>query len=95
MARRLIFVEFDLDPHFEGWFNGTTLHVWMVQKKLHSIYGHLNNNLDLSITQDHKVSENDANIALEISRELVRHVWLDMEIKLAQGIPYRSFFIHV
>lgn len=94
-GKKTYFLEFDLDPHFEGWFNGTTLHVWMVQKKLHSIYGHLNNNLDLSINQDQKVSENDANIALEISRELVRHVWLDMEIKLAQGIPCRTFFINV
>ena len=66
----------------------------MVQKKLHSIYGQLNNNIEIennqedaiANNQEDAVSENDAKIALEISRELVRHVWLDMEIKLAQGI---------
>ena len=85
-----------MDPHFEGWFNGTTLHVWMLQKRLHAIYGKSPNNSVESAKLDHhpensstevteKITEQDAALALDLSQEMVRHVWLDVEIKLAQG----------
>ncbi len=66
--RKVFFVyikpkEFGLQDSFEGWYNCTTLHCWMIHKKL----------------------AQEGELGKDLSQELTRHVWLDVEIKLNQA----------